>query len=123
MNEPNPSSLVHPAYRHLDRTVRLAGLSLGQWSQLVGAGITAWALSRVLPFGTTYDLSLAVTIAGVPVAATFAVGTGRTSPLQIVRAVVRWRRQAGVYAPGVPDDDLTGYALLTPAPEPERRER
>ena len=123
MNEPNPSSLVHPAYRHLDRTVRLGGLSLGQWSQLVGAGITAWALSRVLPFGTTYDLSLAVTIAGVPVAATFAAGTGRTSPIQTMAAVIRWRRHAHVYAPGMPDDGLIGYALLAPARQSEGHER
>lgn len=119
MNEHNPSSLVHPAYRHLDRPVRLAGLSLGQWSQLVAAGVTAWALSRVLPFGTTYDLSIAVTIAGIPVAATFAAGTGRTSPLQTLTAVIRWRRHAHVYAPGVPDDGLTGYVLAGPAPEPD----
>ena len=114
MSTSDPVSLVHPAYRHLDRTVRLAGLSLGQWSQLVAAGVAAWLLARVLPFGSSYDLSIAVTVAGVPVAAALAAGSGHGSPLMTLAAALRWRRQAGVYVPGVADDAVSGYVLAAP---------
>lgn len=118
MSRSDATSLLHPAYRHLDRTVRLAGLSLAQWTQLVAAGVVAWALARVLPFGATYDLSIAVTVAGVPVAAAFAAGSGQTSPLATVAAALRWRRRAAVYAPGIADPAITGYALTGPARGP-----
>ena len=99
MSRSDATSLLHPAYRHLDRTVRLAGLSLAQWTQLVAAGVVAWALARVLPFGATYDLSIAVTVAGVPVAAAFAAGSGQTSPLATVAAALRFVAPLRVDAP------------------------
>ena len=123
MSPSDTASLVHPAYRHLDRTGRLAGLSLGQWSQLVAAGVVAWLLARVLPFGSSYDLSIAVTVAGVPVAATLAAGSGHASPLMTLVAALRWRRHAGVYAPGVADDTVSGYVLADLAHAPEDRVR
>lgn len=121
MSRSDAASLLHPAYRHLDRTVRLAGLSLAQWTQLVAAGVIAWALARVLPFGATYNLSIAVTVAGIPVAAAFAAGTGQTSPLATVAAAIRWRRRAGVYAPGLADAAITGYALTDPTRGPREK--
>lgn len=107
-------SLIHPTYRYLDRSVRLAGLTLGQWALLVGAGAGAWLLARVLPFSSTYDLSVGLAIAGVPAAASLAAGADAVHPLAHLRAVVRWRRRAAVYLPGAEDAD--GYRLVDETP-------
>lgn len=119
MSTMEPASLIHPAYRHLDRRVRLAGLTLAQWSQLVASAATAYALAKVLPFGDTYNVSVAVTLAGVPVAALIAAGTGAVHPLDVLLAIARWRRTAGLYLPGVADDDApAGYRLRHPDSDP-----
>jgi hypothetical protein len=106
------TSLIHPTYRYLDRWVRLAGLTVWQWTQLVGAGIGAWLLARVLPFSGTYDLSIGITIAGVPIAASLAAGADSAHPLKQLRAVITWRRQAGIYLPGATAASVAGYRLL-----------
>lgn len=108
-------SLIHPTYRYLDRAVRLAGLTLSQWAQLVGAGIGAWLLARVLPFSGTYDLSIALTIAGMPVAASLAAGADSIHPFAQLRALLTWRRRAAVYLPGAGDTAAAGYRLLPEA--------
>ena len=110
-------SLIHPTYRYLDRAVRLAGLTLGQWAQLVAGGAGAWLLARVLPFSSTYDLSVAISIAGVPIAASLAAGSDAVHPLAQLRAVARWRRRAAVYLPGAGAVD--GYRLVDDAARPE----
>lgn len=109
------ASLVHPTYRHLDRRIRLAGLPLGQWVQLLAAAAAAYALAQVLPFGATYDLSVAVTIAGVPVAAALAAGTA-TNPLAVLAALARWRRLAKLY-PSAKAASATGYVLVGDEPD------
>lgn len=109
--------LMHPTYRYLDRAVRLAGLTLSQWAQLVGAGVGAWLLARLLPFSSTYDLSVAISIAGVPVAASLAAGADTVHPFAHVSAVVAWRGRAAVYLPGATPS--LGYRLLVAAPAAE----
>jgi len=102
---------VHPAYRHLERRPRLAGLTLGQWSGLVAAALGAYALAKLLPFSATYDLSIATTLAGVPVAVSLAAGgSGVNVPAYLI-AVVRWRRRAGLHLPGDPIRPPAGYQL------------
>jgi hypothetical protein len=105
-------TLIHPTYRYLDRAVRLAGLTLTQWAQLVAAGIGAWLLARVLPFSGTYDLSVAISLAGVPVAASLAAGTDAVHPLRLVRDVIAWRRRAAIYLPGATGAGIGGYRLV-----------
>jgi len=111
----DPQSLIHPTYRHLARPIHLAGLTLAQWAQLVAAGAAAWLLTRVLPFGATYDLSVAVTIAGMPLAASLAAGTGSTHPLAYARALLTWRRRASVYPPASAAGATAGGYRLTEA--------
>jgi hypothetical protein len=125
-----PPNLIHPTYRHLRRSIRLAGLTLGQWAQLVGGGVGAWVLAHVLPFSTSYNLSLAVTAVGVPVAVSLAGGAGAVDPFAYARAFARWRRRAAVHLPGdASADSSIGYTLVpddvarvseprTPAPPP-----
>jgi hypothetical protein len=108
-------SLIHPTYRYLDRAVRLAGLTLAQWAQLVGAGVGAWVLARVLPFSATYDLSVAIALTGMPVAASLAAGADTVHPVAQARAVLAWRRTAAIYLPGgggAPD----GYRTVAERP-------
>ena len=109
----NDSSLIHPTYRHLDRPIRLGGLTPVQWAQLVASGAAAWLLAKVLPFGSTYDLSVAVTIAGIPAAASLAAGTGSGHPFAQIRAVLTWRRRARLYVPCATTADVAakGYRL------------
>lgn len=116
-------NLIHPTYRYLDRAIRLAGLTLSQWAQLVGAGVGAWVLARVLPFSGTYDLSVGIAVAGVPVAASLAAGPEAVHPLFQARAVIAWRRRAHVHLPGVdPDAEVLGYRLTSDRPAaPESR--
>ena len=104
------TSLIHPTYRYLDRAVRLAGLTLAQWTQLVAAGLAAWLLARLLPFSATYDLSVAIAITGMPVAASLAAGADTVHPLAQVRAIARWRRHSAVYLPGA-GSTAAGYRI------------
>ena len=108
-------ALIHPTYRYLDRAVRLAGLTLSQWSQLVAACVGAWLLARVLPFSGTYDLSIAITIAGAPAAASLAAGADTVHPFAQLRALLAWRRRAAVYLPGATVEAIAGYRLVPEA--------
>ncbi|HEX8082654.1 MAG TPA: hypothetical protein VF529_00080 [Solirubrobacteraceae bacterium] len=114
MSDQGPS-LIHPTYRYLDRAVRLAGLTLAQWTQLVGAGAGAWLLARALPFSATYDLSVAIAIVGVPVAASLAAGADAVHPVAQLRAVLAWRRRAAVYLPGAATT-ADGFRLVVELP-------
>jgi hypothetical protein len=109
-------SLIHPTYRYLDRAVRLAGLTLVQWTQLVGAGLGAWVLARLLPFSTTYDLSIALSVTGMPVAASLAAGADSVHPMSQLRAVRRWHGQRAIYLPDVAAGAVSGYRLTSEAP-------
>jgi hypothetical protein len=116
MSTNDQHSLIHPTYRHLERSIRLAGLSLAQWAQLVTAGAVAYALAQHLPFGGTYSVSVAVTVAGVPVAAAVAAGSGGVRPLALLVATVRWRGTAKLHLPGVAASaPPAGYRLDAPA--------
>ncbi len=118
--DPDAPPLVHPTYRHLERPVRLSGLTLRQWTLLVGAGAVAYALAQLLPFSATYDLSVAVTIVGVPVAVALATADTGVSLPRYLRDALRWRRSRRIFQPGVrPTRAPAGYRTVPErAPEP-----
>jgi len=117
MSDRDAPPLVHPTYRHLERPVRLSGLTLRQWVLLTGAGALAYALAQLLPFAGTYDLSIAVTLVGVPVAAMLASSDAGVSLPGYVRDVARWRRTARRFDPEVrPSRAPAGYRLLADHP-------
>ncbi len=109
------ASLVHPAYRHLERAPRLVGLTLAQWTGLVIAAASAYALARVLPFSSTYNLSISSTLIGVPLVVQM-TASGGVNLFGFALAVARWRRRARLHMPGEPSRTPMGYELIDPAP-------
>lgn len=119
MRDPQTPPLVHPTYRHLERPVRISGLTLRQWGLLVGAGAVAYVLAQLLPFSGTYDLSVAVTVVGVPVAVMLASADAGVSLPGYLRDAARWRRTARRLDPAVrPSKAPAGYRLLADRPTP-----
>lgn len=113
MTSSEATSLIHATYRHLDRPIRIGGLTLIQWAQLTASAIAAWALAKLLPLSATYDVSVALSITGAPAAIAIAAGTGETRPFRYLADVVRWRRHAAIYLPArqTPPGDLVITAL------------
>jgi hypothetical protein len=83
---------VHPTYKHLDDRIRLAGLTLGQWTQLLGCALAAYALSTLLPLPGSWSLSVAVTVCGLPAAGAIAFMSADFDVLGLARAAMRWWR-------------------------------
>jgi hypothetical protein len=88
---------MHPTYKHLEDRIRLGGLTLGQWTQLLVCGLAAYALSTLLPLPASWSVSVAVTICGLPAACAIAFMSADFDVLGGVRAAVRWRRAPMVY--------------------------
>jgi hypothetical protein len=88
---------VHPTYKHLEDRIRLGGLTLGQWTQLLVCGLAAYALSTLLPLPGSWSLSVAVTVCGLPAAAVIAFMSTDFDVVQGLQAVVRWRRAPMLY--------------------------
>src|SRR3712207_5349615 len=97
MSRGHDSTLVHPTYRQLDRPIRIAGLTLAHWAHLTAAGCGAWAFAQLLPFSSTYDLSIALSLTGAPAATAIAAGTSDANPLRYLADILRWRRASCVY--------------------------
>jgi hypothetical protein len=107
---------VHPTYRHLEDRIRLGGLTLGQWSQLVVCGLAAYALSMLLPLPGSWSVSVAVTVCGLPAACAVAFMSADFDVLALVRSAARWRRSPKRYA-GTQDprDDAAQVRAGAPA--------
>jgi hypothetical protein len=84
--------VVHPTYKHLEDRVRLAGLTLGQWSQLLICGLAAYALATLLPLPSSWSVSVAVTACGLPAASAITFMSADSDVCRWLRAAVRWRR-------------------------------
>jgi hypothetical protein len=88
----------HPTYKHLEDRIRLGGLALGQWTQLVVCGLAAYALSTLLPLPGSWSVSVAVTVCGLPAACAVAFMSADFDVLQLVRSALRWKRSPKCYA-------------------------
>jgi uncharacterized membrane protein len=101
----------NPTYKHLDAKLRLGGLRLGQWLQLVlaaGFALVFGLYVSPLPAGPT--IALSVFVAGLPVAVSFAAMGLEFSVSGFVRAAWRWTRSPRRYLPG-PGLVATGYVV------------
>ena len=101
----------NPTYKHLDAKLRLGGLRLGQWLQLILAGGFALVFGMyVSPLAAGPTIALSVFVAGLPVAVSFAALGLEFSVTGFARAAWRWLRAPRRYLPGaglVP----TGYVV------------
>lgn len=102
---------MHPTYKHLEARIRLAGLTVGQWAQLLASAVAAYGLAHVLPLPGSWSVSVAVTVCGLPAATAIAVMQHDFDVVVWLRAAVRFvrapeRYRAGVrpWAPGLADD-------------------
>jgi hypothetical protein len=103
--------MVNPTYKHLDAKMRLGGLRLVQWLQLMGA--TGFALVfgfYVSPFPPGPTIAFSVFVAGLPVAVSFAALGLEFSVSEFAAAAWRWSRSPRRYVPG-PGQCTIGYAV------------
>jgi hypothetical protein len=89
---------VHTTYKHLEDRIRLGGLTLGQWIQLLVCGLAAYALSTLLPLPGSWSVSVAVTVCGLPAAGAIAFMSADFDVLAWGRAGVRWWRSPKRFA-------------------------
>jgi hypothetical protein len=110
--------MVNPTYKHLDAKMRLGGLRLSQWLQLIVAGGCAVVFGiylSPLPAGPTITLSLFV--AGLPVAVSFAAQGLEFSVSSFLRALWRFGRSPRRYLPGG-GQTAAGYVVVAEEREP-----
>jgi hypothetical protein len=111
--------MQNPTYKHLDAKMRLGGLRLSQWLQLVVA-VGFAALFGVylspLPLGPTITLS--VFVAGLPVAVSFAAMGLEFSVSGFLRALWRFGRSPRRYLPGGGAAGV-GYVVVAEQREPD----
>jgi hypothetical protein len=112
---------VHPTYKHLEDRIRLGGLALGQWAQLLACGVAAYVLSTLLPLPGSWSVSVAVTVCGLPAAGAITFMSADFDVVGWARAAVRWRCAPTLYrgamsgvrerSPGVASGVLDAEAL------------
>ena len=93
--------MVNPTYKHLDSKLRLSGLSLGQWAQVLVAVLAAIVFGVYLsPFPTAPTIWLSVFVAGLPVAVSYGAMGLEFSVGQFASAAWRWWREPRRYLAG-----------------------
>ena len=110
--------MVNPTYKHLDAKMRLGGLRLSQWLQLVvavGFAVVFGIYLSPLPPGPTITLSIFV--AGLPVAVSFAAQGLEFSVSGFLRALWRFGRSPRRYLPGG-GQTAAGYVVVAEEREP-----
>src|SRR5216684_3453222 len=106
-------SAINDTYKHLAGKVKLGGLTIWQWVQLIACALLTFGLQSLLPFSGTWNLSIALTIAGLPAVAAFAAMSTDFDVPAYVRAFVGWaRRRNRRRLPGHnPTVELQGYLI------------
>lgn len=113
-------SVVNPTYKHLEQTLRVGRFSLGQWAQLLAAGLVALGFGLYLsPLPPLPTVSVSVLVGGLPLALSYAAMGLEFSVLRFATAVGAWARRPRRYLPGAGESCL-GYVV---APDPREHER
>lgn len=117
---------VSPTYKGLDDRLRVSGLSVTQWAQIAASGIGAIVFAiylSPLPLGPT--ISIAVLLAGAPIAASYAFAGAEFSAVRLIGNLWRFARAKRRYLPG--PGEVTGYRVAVVETEtvarPSRRRR
>lgn len=95
--------MLHPTYQHLEDRIRLAGLSLLQWTQLFVCAVAAFGVSKLLPLPGSWSVSVAVTVCGLPAAAAVAFMQADFDVRRWLLDAVGFRRGPRRFAPGFRD--------------------
>ena len=107
---------VHPTYKNLEAKLRVATLTVGQWIQLgASIGFAVIFVRYISPLPIEPTLSLAILLAGLPVAASYALSGAEFSATRLIVSVWRWRRRPKRYQPG-PGEPIDGYVVELPPP-------
>lgn len=110
--------MVNPTYKHLDAKIRLGGLRLGQWLQLVAAvGFAAVFGIYLSPLPAGPTIAVSVFAAGLPVAVSFAATGLEFSAASFMAALWRWARSPRRYLAGG-GAAATGYVVHAEPREP-----
>lgn len=105
-----------PTYRFLNRKIRMAGLPIWQWAQVLVGLLIAFLVSRLLAvvMPSSWAMSIAITIAGMPLAAAIVAMEADFDVPAYLRAAVSWKRGPKLLLPGTdPAGDYAGYQLTT----------
>jgi hypothetical protein len=109
--------VIDPTYRHLERQLRLFGLTLNQLTQLAAAALGCYLLFVLLPHGLPGRTTLALVIPLGPSALAYGAQGGDFSLGDQVAVAHRWVWRSGIYDPGAtPNAD--GGLVITPEPGP-----
>ncbi len=106
---------MHPTFKHLEDRIRLGGLALGQWAQLLICGVAAYLLSTLLPLPGSWSVSVAVTVCGLPAARAIAFMSADFNMLGWVRAAATWHGTRARYVGTVADDSGTRFGTTSVA--------
>ena len=106
----------HPTYKHLEASLRLGSLSLGQWVQITGAGAAAAIFGvYVSPLPTSATIFVSIVGAGMPVALSYGAMGLEFSVASFAAAAWRYWRRPRHYLPGAGELG-TGYVVLHEPP-------
>lgn len=103
-----------PTYRYLDRAIRLGPLTIAQWIMLVVAIPSAMLLTKLLTIALPSDVasSIAITIAGSPLAISYAADDVDFNVGAYARAALDYVRAPRLLQPGCdPSNPPRGYVL------------
>jgi hypothetical protein len=102
----------HVTYKHLESRLRIGAFSLGQWTQVTAAGVTAALFGGYLsPFPAQVTIFISVVGAGLPVAVSYGAMGLEFSVTEFARAGWRYWHQSRRFPPG-PGGPTCGYVLL-----------
>lgn len=104
--------MANPTYKHLEASLRLGPFSLGQWAQILVAGVLALVFGIYLsPLPVAPTIFGSIVLAGSPLAMSYGVMAHEWSVTDAVRAQWQWLRRPRAYLPG-PSRDGSGYVVL-----------
>lgn len=112
----------NPTYKHLEAKLRLGPFSVGQWVQVMTAGVIAAIFGAYLsPLPPSSTVFVSIVGAGMPVALSYGAMGLEFSVGRFVTATWRYWRDPRSFLPG-PGESATGYVLLVAADERDARD-
>lgn len=103
--------MVNPTYKHLESKLRLGLFSLGQWTQVLAALVSAILFGvYVSPLPAAPTIFLSVLVAGLPLALSYGAMGLEFSVVQFAKAAWRFWRTPRRYLPG-PGETFMGYLV------------